>query len=126
MMQMAQLDHTWTLVTNFQAQQNPSAFCICCNYHRSASVSSTIAGLSLTFPYIVKYLIHANKIYPSNASLKSKLLLRPSYVSARVDHYFKDLSVKRQNTSTPSKKILYFAFLLRKLFLRDFVGPLFL
>lgn len=81
-----------SLTDELEAVQNRSCRFILSSYHRTSSVTTMKATLSL--PLLehrrqISRLCLFHKIYHSNFILKGRLLSNPSYMSTRVDHRFK-------------------------------------
>ncbi|KAM7303245.1 reverse transcriptase family protein [Ixodes scapularis] len=80
---------TESLISALEAIQNRSAPFILSNYHRTSSVTSMKASLSLpplSTRRTISRLCLFHKIYYANSLLKEQLISAPIYVSSRLDH----------------------------------------
>lgn len=91
-----------TLSSAVESIQNRSARFILSNYHRTSSVTSMKASLSLpnlSLRRKISRLCLFQKIFHSNPTLRQTLFLEPSYISLRTNHHLK-VGVPQCNTSS--------------------------
>lgn len=89
------------LVTSIELVQNNSVRFILCNYDRTASISAMKTSLalpSLASRRKVSRLTLFHKLY-HHSFLHDQLLLRPQYISRRIDHHHK-VGIPSCNTKT--------------------------